>query len=99
MRLIDADHLHDVYMKWFKKEMLNDEKIAKTISWADALLESDPTVDAIPKSYIESEMKRVNLMISESQTEEEATRLTNTYSTLDALISNWLFGTGDDWRS
>ena len=48
MRLIDSDHLHEVYMKWFKKEMLNDEKISKTISWADALMRGEPIVDAVP---------------------------------------------------
>jgi len=60
MRLIDADHLHEVYMKWFKKEMLNDEKIAKTISWADALLNSEPTVEAIPIAWIEKWDERMN---------------------------------------
>lgn len=48
MELIDRDALHQTFMKWFKKEMLNDEKISKTISWADALLREEPEVDAVP---------------------------------------------------
>lgn len=60
MRLVDADDLHEMYMKWLKKEIFVDEKKARTISIADSLLMLAPVVKAVPLSFIRDEVERLD---------------------------------------
>lgn len=52
MRLIDADALHQTYMKWFKKQSINNGTTTKAIVLADALMRNEPKVDAIPVEWL-----------------------------------------------
>lgn len=60
MRLIDADELHEVYMKWVNKERFVDGKKARTILIADNLLMFAPVVKAVPLSFIRDEVERLD---------------------------------------
>lgn len=60
-----------------------------------------PGVDAIPVEFIKSEAQRVNAMIESASEEgkiEEADRLSTIMATLDAVVSNWIYTTGEEWR-
>lgn len=60
MRLIDADALTETFTKWFGTEMNKDEKKARTISLAIAMINDCESVDAIPVEWIERWDERMN---------------------------------------
>lgn len=64
--------------------------------------EDAPTVDAIPVEYIEYEKQRLNPVIAveiKHGDMKEAERLTAIVAVMDAIISNWRYTTGPDWRA
>ena len=88
MRIIDADRL--------LKGTEDHQFIDTHVIW------NAPTVDAIPVAYIESEKKRINVMVVEEAITgniKEADRLSTIMAVMDALISNWRYTTGNDWRA
>lgn len=65
-------------------------------------IDDAPTVDAIPVEYIESEKQRLNPVIEVEVKHgdiKEAERLTAIVAVMDAIISNWRYTTGPDWRA
>lgn len=52
MELIDRDALHQTYMRWFKKESVNNQTVTKSITLADALMKNEPVIEAIPVDWI-----------------------------------------------
>ena len=87
MRIIDADRL--------LKGTEDHQFIDTHVIW------NAPTVDAIPVAYIESEKQRVNAMVVEEAKAgniKEADRLSTIMVVMDAIISNWRYTTGNDWR-
>lgn len=60
MELIDRDALHQTYMRWFKKESVNNQTVTKSITLADALMKNEPVIEAIPISFIEEQVKLCN---------------------------------------
>lgn len=65
-------------------------------------IDAQPTVDAIPVEFIESEKQRLNPVIAvevKHGDTKEAERLTAIVAVMDAIISNWRYTTGPDWRA
>lgn len=90
MRMIDADAFID---KLARVPMIQ-EAIKKA-------MDSMPTVEAIPIDFIESEKRFVSELSSqayEARNIKRAKGLSNVALNLDALISNWGFIRGDEWR-
>ena len=52
MILIDRNALHQTYMRWFKKESVNNQTVTKAITLADALMKNEPVIEAIPIDWI-----------------------------------------------
>lgn len=98
MRLIDADVLMNLLEKGWKTTSL-DTFTHHTIDRTD--VEGTPTIDAIPIDFIESEKRFVSELSTEAYESgniERAKGLSNVALNLDALISNWGFIRGDEWR-
>lgn len=112
MRPIDADALKAELNKDIKHAVEDNYEYSNAFRneaqewsaeiWAvEDKIDHAPTVEAIPIDYIESEKRRVNAMIEEEAKEgntKEAERLSSVMNTLDAVISNWRYTTGPDWR-
>lgn len=67
----------------------------------EMLIKKEPTVDAIPVAFIESEKQRVQGMIEESVKMgmiAESERLSLVMVILDHVVSNWYYNTGPEWR-
>lgn len=97
MRLIDADALKD----WSEIVPLTDDG-GIDINDFEEKLKSMPTVDAIPVAFIESEKQRVQGMIEyavKMGMMAEAERLSSVIAVLDAVVSNWRYTMGPDWRA
>lgn len=95
MRVIDADA---VELRAEKFERLTGTKL----DIVHDFVSSAPTVDAIPVAYIESEKQRVNAMVVEEAKAgniKEADRLSTIMAVMDAIVSNWRYTTGNDWRT
>lgn len=89
MRLIDAD-------------ALAEELMHEGLGYQYNRVINAPTVDAIPVAFIESEKQRVNAMVVEEAKAgniKEADRLSTIMVVMDAIISNWRYNTGNDWRA
>lgn len=105
-RLIDADALDkEMYHKSFEvddgRNVWNSGLWIRYKIYEEAVRDA-PTVDAIPVAYIESEKQRVNAMVVEEAKAgniKEADRLSTIMAVMDALISNWRYTTGNDWRA
>ena len=98
MRLIDADadalHINIIGGRMDGKMAFADA--------VKAMISDAPTVDAIPVAFIESEKQRVNVMIVEEAKAgniKEADRLSTIMAVMDAIISNWRYIAGNDWRA
>lgn len=97
-RMIDADALFinlDGMMAVSPTGYIHGDTVADMINDA-------PTVEAIPVAFIESEKQRVNAMVVEEAKAgniKEADRLSTIMAVMDALISNWRYTTGNDWRA
>lgn len=98
MRLINADKL----IRTVRFLTLRDGKEIE-IHYVEAeRIDSAPTIDALPVEYIEYEKDRINrfmqIAVKHGDT-KEANRLTAIIAALDAVISNWRYTTGPDWRA
>lgn len=94
MRLIDAD----AYLDRMKKDPLFD--LIEGYGFSGTLL-AEPAIAAIPIDFIESEKRFVSdlsFQAYEAGNIERAKGLSNVALNLDALISNWEFIRGDEWR-
>lgn len=98
MRLIDADKL----IRTVRFLTLRDGKEIEIHYVEVERIDSAPTIDAIPVEYIEYEKDRVNrfmqIAVKHGDT-KEAERLTTIAAVMDAIISNWRYTTGPDWRA
>lgn len=98
MRPIDADKL----IRTVRFLTLRDGKEIE-IHYVEAeRIDSAPTIDAVPVEYIESEKQRLNSVIAVEVKHgdmKEAERLTAIVAVMDAIISNWRYTTGPDWRA
>lgn len=94
MRIIDADEI----------PFVSDPKHPHVQGFQTVTkmaIDNTPTVEAIPIEYIKSESQRVNEMIQSAAEEgniKEADRLSTVMATLDAVVSNWIYTTGEEWR-
>lgn len=95
-RLIDADAIKN--LEWITERGTAD--CGEEFVYMSAINKM-PTVEAIPIDFIKFESQRVYEMI-ESAAEEgnikEVDRLCTIMATLDAVISNWIYTTGEEWR-
>lgn len=97
VRMIDADAIEHCLVIGGRRhgKTIISEIIRRAIQTA-------PTVDAIPVAFIESEKQRVNAMVVEEAKAgniKEADRLSTIMVVMDAIISNWRYTTGNDWRA
>lgn len=109
MRLIEADAVYKILESCEIRKAtignpLTDWEYGYTcgIERAESEIECAPTVDAIPVAFIESEKQRVNAMVVEEAKAgniKEADRLSTIMVVMDAIISNWRYTTGNDWRA
>lgn len=88
-RIIDADALRitfDGKHEYVEKSDIDDA----------------PEVEAIPIEYIEAKKKTLHCLIEVEVKHgdmKEAERLTEIVAVMDAIISNWRYTTGPDWRA
>ena len=101
MRLIDADDFVKFEKEVFNLNTINDITAKTVFKQIMTDAGNQPTVEAIPIDFIESEKRFVSELSSkayESGNIERAKGLSNIALNLDALISNWGFIRGDEWR-
>ena len=77
------------------------ERVICSYAYGKDKKEAEKEIGSIPIKYIESEKERISKMVREEAElgrPERAEKLSNSMATLEALISNWLYYTGADWR-
>ena len=90
---------------WFNADYISDERrlgMKEALDMISSILRNSPTIDAIPVEYIEYEKQRLNPVIAvevKHGDTKEAERLTAIVAVMDAIISNWRYTTGPDWRA
>ena len=79
-----------------------DETFCSELGIYGTNIDRQPTVDAIPVAFIESEKQRVQGMMEYAVKMgmiAESERLASVIAVLDAVVSNWRYTTGSDWRA
>lgn len=90
MRLIDRDALHQTYMKWFKKESVNNQTVTKSITLADALMRGEPVIDAIPVEWIKDKIRMcLEMMKSDMFDCHTSINYSLTAQLLAQLLESW----------